>query len=463
MKQVLILAAFLSSSAAFAEDPPGIAWEKEYVNPTVFLDVLSTSDGRIVCSGGTTTGLDLWCYDEDGNQLWVSGGGGSFARSAMRVVQTPSGGFAVAGTCTLVSGGMHDLYVSTYTSTGQAIWTTVIQRPATQDYGYDITCLPDGGFAACGYTQDPVLSIQAWVLRLDSQGDTLWTRTWGPTSYPDKAFALEYTNGGITVLVQGKPSGYTQGRPLLLRYSLEGDLPWVSMEMIGQARDLCRADQGYCILRSESSATNFISRCDASGGILWNCAIVCDGQEEMHSIAPTMDGGFLVSGADDYVFPEPVGQDWNAHLSRYDQDGNWMWTSSIEPGDGSIFYSATQLSQGGYVACGQYDGMGYLVRYEPETGIEEGDQSLPALNLHPCIPNPCSSLFSINWIAGFSGASRVSVYDVSGRLQLEQDLGMTPAGEQTAQLDMQVMPAGCYLVVVSCGAERAATKLVKLP
>jgi hypothetical protein len=460
MKQVLLLAAILSSSAAFADDPPGIVWERQYANAALFHDVLVASDGRILCSGFPgLESFNLWCLDSEGNQIWASGGPWYF-QTGRRVVATPSGGGAVVGHCRVNQGGTYDLFVTEYSSSGQEIWTTLM-RPVTSDIGYDITCLPGGGYAVCGCTQDPShpeLETQTWVLRLDSQGDTLWTRTWGPTDYPDKAFALEYSEGGITVLAQARPEGYSQGRPVLLRYSMEGDLLWVSTDMIGTGIDICMAGTGYCVLR-----TLTIARLSESGDILWEMPVIpgSGGDDEMHTIRQTMDDGFLVAGADDYIFPEPEGDDWNAHLSRYDQNGNWLWTSSLESGGTSKFYSATQLPQGGYLACGGHTGEGYLVKLEPETGIEQGHAVL-SLVLSPCCPNPCTDAFSLDWSTGLSGISAVKVYDVSGRLRLDQNLGLIEEGEHTIQMDLQQMPSGCYLIVVSCGSERASTKLVLL-
>jgi len=465
MKQVLLLAALISSSAAFAVDPPGIVWEKDYDFPNIFNDVVATSDGKIVCCGGTTTGLDLWCYNGDGNLLWQTGGGGTYARGAARVISPPSSGYAVAGTCGLEYGSGHDLYVSRYDASGTAIWNTALERPISEDYGCDITALPDGGFAVCGYTTDTALGNQAWILRFDSAGDTLWTRTWGPTSYPDKAFAVEYSEGGITVLVQGRPEGYTQGRPLLLRYSLAGDLQWLSTELIGSARDLCGTNQGYCVLRSETTATNFVTGCDASGFILWDSPIVCYGQEEMHTVRSTMDGGILVAGADDFTFEFPY-SDWNAHLSRYDQGGNWMWTQSLDSGYNYKFYSAIQLQQGGYVAAGTHVDIqsiqrACLVRFEPETGIWQSPV-IEQLTLRPCVPNPGLGIYELGWESGLPGNTEIHVFDVSGRLRFEQASGILSEGDHQTQLNLQDLPSGCYLVVVSCGSEQASTKLVLL-
>jgi hypothetical protein len=103
-----------------------------------------------------------------------------------------------------------------------------------------------------------------------------------------------------------------------------------------------------------------------------------------------------------------------------------------------------------------------LVRLAPETGIEEGPVGA-GLTMGSVSPNPSSDMANLSWVSGNSGISEVSVYDLSGRLWTEQDLGVIPEGEHSFQLDTQQLPPGCYLVVVSNGSERAATKLVKLP
>jgi len=467
MKQVLILAAFLSSSAAMADDPPGIVWEREYDFPSIFNDVVVASDGKIVCCGGTTTGLDLWCFDGDGDLLWQTGGGGTYTRGAARVISPPSGGYAVAGTCGLASGSGHDLYVSRYDAYGTAIWNTALERLQSEDYGCDIAYLPDGGFAVCGDTTDASLGNQAWILRFDSAGDTLWTRTLG-WSYSDEAIALAYLNDGITVLVDGRPQG-SDYRPILLRYDFAGNLLWTSYEEFsGYPCDLCSTSSGYALMRKPNlmgDGTTFYVL-DESGVIHQEVGVAAGGMQDMHTIQQTIDCGYLISGADDYHDEPPV-DDWNAHLSRYDQNGNWMWTHSLESGNDNWFYSATQIPQGGYVAAGQhytYENVihrGFMVRFAPETGIEQPVLS-SSLSIQSCVPNPGTAVFTLNWTLGLPAATEITIYDVSGRQRLVRGMGLAYEGEHSTQLDLHGLPSGCYLVVVSCGSERASTKLVLL-
>jgi hypothetical protein len=223
MKQVLLLAAFLSSSAALADDPPGFVWERDYDYPGVFNDVTASSAGVITCTGPSGAGGKvIWSFDQgNGNLLWSTGIPGLYRQTGNRLVELPSGGLAVAGTCKITAQSTYDLFICLFDATGSLSWSEVIQNPATQDYGMDIAALPDGGFVVCGHTQVPGLGTQALLCRFSSEGDTLWTRTWGPSANPDYGVAVEFAMNGITLLVEGTHEGSSWG-PVLLRYSMDG-------------------------------------------------------------------------------------------------------------------------------------------------------------------------------------------------------------------------------------------------
>ncbi len=94
-------------------------------------------------------------------------------------------------------------------------------------------------------------------------------------------------------------------------------------------------------------------------------------------------------------------------------------------------------------------------------GIE--DQPEPAVPISgECSPNPCDGMTGIYWVSGSPGTTSIEIFDSSGRLRSEEQLGIVPQGQHSSQLDLQGLPSGCYLVVVTCGSERASTKLVLL-
>ncbi|NLP06060.1 T9SS type A sorting domain-containing protein [Candidatus Fermentibacteria bacterium] len=444
---------------------PGIVWEREYDDITIFHDVITTSDSRILCAGYRgASQTSLWCFDSSGDVLWTFGIPGT-GQTGRRIATSPTGSFAVVGEVASVSD--YDLFIASCSGDGSPLWQTILEKPSTQDLAFDVAALPDGGFAVCGYTQDSILATQAWILRFDSAGDTLWTRTWG-LQYIDKAVSLVYLEGGITVLIRGRPQG-SDYRPVLQRYSLDGELLWtVYQEYTGVPNDLCvSAEGGYCLMKRPFDMSSYTTYyvLDTAGSVLDEIPVVCQsGHEEMRTIIPTADGGYLVAGAEGHGDEPPA--TWNAHISRYDQAGGWMWTDIVQSGEEWKFYSAAQFPQGGYIAAGYHQDFtdasyALLVRYEPELSVPRPD--IPSgLAIESCVPNPGTAIFSLNWSSNVSGTSGIRVYDISGRLRLDHELGLMSEGEHSSQIDLQALPSGCYFAVVTCGTGRASAKLVVL-
>ena len=63
-----------------------------------------------------------------------------------------------------------------------------------------VAAMADGGYAVLGYTGGPTGSqVDAWLLRLDERGDTLWTRRYGGPR-DDYAWDLAVTPQGTFVI-----------------------------------------------------------------------------------------------------------------------------------------------------------------------------------------------------------------------------------------------------------------------
>jgi len=213
---------------------------------------------------------------------------------------------------------------------------------------------------------------------------------------------------------------------------------------------------------------NYIVCLDQSCQYLWEQVSPENAFNRSWRVRPTADHGCVIARQNDYYYnPDPPydHDDWNAALSRYDSEGNELWSLSLERPDSCFFHDVTQLPTGGYIAAGRIRTpaeSGYIVRFSPETGIEK--PVVPSgLILEACVPNPATGGFDLAWSSGLAETSAMRVYDVSGRLRLDRDLGLMPAGRHSTQIDLQDLPSGCYLVVVSCGSERASTRLIKLP
>ena len=442
-------------SVASGIDPPEKMWEKTYnqTGANCFTDLCITADGDLVLTAG-----NLILMDTSGGIIWSVEDPSLYTHS-LRDVDEPVGRdyFICSGRCKVESGDTYSLLLQKISATGEIIWTKVYDYPNTREEGYSIIELPDGGFAVCGRVYGEGLYLgQAWILRTDANGDTLWTDVWGTTTY-NYAVGIEYDadNDWLVVLALGASDSLPEWGPHLLFYSLEGDYlfgttyPDLYQE---KPRGLCTTvDGGYAFV--SEYGYNFlpvISGTDCQGDLLWSYDIYGFLAGDAHGIDRTvLDDGFLVTGfAVESTWVDTGNGINGARLVRFDGDGNELWDIT-EGSWGDEFCAAVQLPYGGYIAAGKtgyYDG--YLVRYAPETGIE-GPVSPGGGILRPVTPNPSSSVFNVSVNLPEAMDVRLEVHDTAGRrVELLVD-GLLQSGAHEFSWDASGLSSGCYLVRLS--------------
>ena len=468
----LLLALFILTSFSHAMDPPEKMWERLYYqewDSAKYYDIELTVSGNLFISGlvydYTSPVLESYVAllaNQDGDILWetpyVEHGGTCYDGDVL-----PDGSFIVTGRGSEPPGPTASLFIQKIDQNGSVEWTRVYDYPSTKEEGYSVTTLPDGGYAVCGRVngEGPDLG-KAWILRTDANGDTLWTDIQG-THTINFANGVEYdpVNDWIVVCMYGRTETLINKGPHLLYYSLDGEYLFGTTypELYPEhARGFVpSADGGYAILSrvGTSSQWGTLTHTDALGEIQWSESVSALGYNDNLGLGfAQIDGGYLCCGYDGYSFwdsPDSVATDdpqtQDGSLTRFDAYGNELWHINNEMGHFNHFYSAVQLPQGGYIAAGTYTGSGYLVRYAPETGIEEGESS-PSQSRLDLSPNPFSSSLSVSYSLPESMQTTLSVYDITGRMVGELEDGMLDAGEYTSTWDSGEFPSGCYVVML---------------
>jgi hypothetical protein len=470
-------------SMSNALDPPVKLWEKWYYtdwDEAVFRDIELAGNNDLFITGyaidwGTPPKdhYAAFLLDFDGNVIWEVIQPWHTARGFDGAI-LPDGSYVITGRSVLTSGDTYSLFIMKIDQNGSIEWTKVYDYPTTREEGFAITCLPDGGFAVCGRVNGGSIVGDAWILRTDANGDTLWTDVWG-TSPVCYGKAVTYQDGEIVVLADGRDDTLTTIGPHLLFYDLDGNYLHGTNYSILQSE----LPAGICI--PDGEGFTFVTKSDPEvvhtdplGEILWLQDI--DPPPTLHDgfgIRTTMDDGYLFCGwcgvwqiPDSLMTSTPIaqvdtGSTKDGWLVRLDSEGNTLWQVQNEMGHDNIYYSSVQLSQGGYMAAGTYTGSGYLVRYAPETGIEEPDPS-SGISLSVS-PNPFSSGLSIDYSLSEPGKVELSVYDLTGRLVENLESSSLPSGEHLSTWSPEPdIPDGCYLVVLDACGQRFVIRCVKL-
>jgi hypothetical protein len=134
-------------------------------------------------------------------------------------------GYIVAGSSSSL--GPSDGYVVRTDSMGVVMWEH-FYGGVNVDIIRSIKLLPDSGFIMAGFTNSfGNGGYDCWVLRIDKNGDTLWTRTIGTTNW-DFVYDVALTYDSAFVCAGGT-YGAGNGNEDLLFFKLDrdGDLEWI--------------------------------------------------------------------------------------------------------------------------------------------------------------------------------------------------------------------------------------------
>lgn len=175
-----------------------LQWEKTYggVSNDFVEEIQQTSDGGYVFAGGIGQPSDLWVVrvDSSGNLIWQRsfhpGAGNGAARA---IQQTTDGGFIVVGSTG--NGSTSDMVVLKLNSSGSVQWQNSYSGPAF-DSGYSVLQLPTGEYMIAGSTTSfGAGSEDAWLLKLDANGNVLVQKAYGATN-SDYVGSVDMTSDG---------------------------------------------------------------------------------------------------------------------------------------------------------------------------------------------------------------------------------------------------------------------------
>jgi hypothetical protein len=321
-------------SPAFAQNsaPPGILWTKTYggLYDDCGYSIQQTSDGGYIVCGtyGTPDFSDVYLLKTDahGDTVWAKTYGGLFDDGAHSVRQTSDGGYIITGFTASFGFGKNDVYLIKTDSLGDTLWTRTF-GDAAEDEGYEVQQTSDGGYVITGYTEpietrareaDPA---DVYIVKTDGNGIMLWRKNYGGI-YGDWGRSVQQTVDGGYII-----AGYT-----------------LSFTKCGRA----------------SYHDIYLLKTDSLGDTLWTNHYGGSKDDRGYSICQTTDGGYIITG----FTSEHDSAD--LCLLRTDANGNDNWYNTYDPAQvvskKDYGFSVLQISDGGYIACGMMKGDVYLVR-----------------------------------------------------------------------------------------------------
>ncbi len=289
------------------------------------------------------------------------------------------------------------MYLVKVDSSGIKEWEKVyVFSYESTDIGFGIAKTYDGGYIITGYASLIGENRYLWLLRTDSEGDTLWTEVMGGGLGDGGFDVVETPDHGY--IIAGYTSSYSsnpgvQADGWLVKTNSSGDTVW----------------------------TNSFPGNNGVGGAFY-------------SVQNTPDGGYILGGWDD-------ANQWDGWMLKTDGTGNVLWSDSwgdITGQGWDHILCAQPTPDGGCIGFGasytystpSYDGWMIKIDSLP-VGVEE-KKAVPISDspiMFSVEPNPFRDKTEIKWTLGTGHSAlgenpitndqcpmTISIYDVGGRL-----------------------------------------------
>lgn len=204
------------------------------------MSVVQAPDSTYVVCGasnqsGFYTDAILTKLDTIGNIIWAKRYGGEFIDWSKEVVNTKDGGFALAGYTNSFGNGGYDFYLIKTDANGNKQWDKTYGG-TDWDLAHGLIQLPDSGYVLAGETYSYGNGNKdAYLVRTDKNGDTLWTRTYGEAG--DEVFySIAYIgNGSIVAAGKAKNASTQETDGFMVRVDTSGNTIW--QEYFGSAQE----------------------------------------------------------------------------------------------------------------------------------------------------------------------------------------------------------------------------------
>jgi hypothetical protein len=478
---ILLVAELVTISVGFSQPDPHLVWERSFGGPyeEMASSVRQTPDGGYVIAGTTalfgnqTPNIYLVRVNSQGDTLWTRQYGADWSDEVARSLEvTDDGGFVLAGYTNALGGDWDDMYLIRTDSAGVTLWTGTYGG-ARNDEAYAAKQTTDGGYILVGWTGSyGPAHRNVYLVKTDAGGDTLWTRVYG-TDGVEEAWSVQQTlDGGF--VVAGYADGHGEDTDMyLLRTDSQGDTLWTrkygGSSNEGAYTVLQTADSAFALAGlswSFGPPAMYLVKTDAMGNAQWSRAYA-RGSDTATDMQQTTDGGYVLAGYSVYWNDEVL--QYDAQLVRTDSNGDTLWTTVYGDSGAQMANSVRITGDGGYILAGSTDsGPGGVDFYVVKTGNEA--MYAPPLTSRPsptaftltASPNPFNATTTIRYDVKSTGLVTLRVFDLLGRDVATLIHETTPAGSYSVAWNAGDLPSGIYFCRMEAGEFTATRKMLLL-
>lgn len=223
--------------------------------------------------------------------------------------------------------GMYDAYIVKLNRNGDTLWTKTFGT-SNREFVNDIILANDSGFVILGTSVATGTDNDAWIFKIQENGDLVWSQTFGNETYTDYANSVVAVNGGYNLVGESGDKGL-----LIAKIYENGNLGSIKKYDINsggteRAKDIITTEDGNCIVAGYGAISNsgygrmdaLIMKTDINGNTLWLKDYGTSNSDYVTAITRS-DSGYIFVGTID-----TLDDIWITSIS---DTGLSLWTKSI--------------------------------------------------------------------------------------------------------------------------------------
>ena len=286
--------------------------------------VLRLDDGYLI-TGFTKSfgngGKDLWVVrtDKDRKELWNRFYGGMLMETGYEAIQTKDNGFIILAQTYSFGSGLSDIWIVKIDSSGNKLWDKT-HGSERVDIGYDICQANGGGYIIAGMTiSKKTNSPDAYIVKIDSTGNTIWAQTYGGLDI-DAVNSISPIKDDYGYIVLGHTKSYMLDKSRIKKPGFIGRII-------------------ASILKKKPTSEIWIISIDEYGDKNWHNTYGGKKEDIGKNINLSKDGGYIITAE-----TNSIGSGKNdIWIIKTDKNGKMKWDTTIG-GKKDEFASATVIN-----------------------------------------------------------------------------------------------------------------------
>jgi hypothetical protein len=309
------------------------------------------------------------------NTNWSRHFGGAYNEGGNACMPTQDRGYFAVGSTYSYGNGDHDIYVIRLDSLGDTVWSRTFGGSAA-DFGRDVQVTPDSGCVVVGSTLSWGAGKEDLVLlKISSAGELSWSKTFGGVN-SDEGWSIRWTkDSNFIICGTTASSGAGYGDLWMLKVTPGGDSLW-SRTFGGPGGESGLAVRegfdGYIAVGATGSfgegySSIYAVKTSFMGDSIWATTFGGAKADFGYSVEVSRDGDYLIAGA-----TGSYGQGYyDAYLLKVDPFGGVVWEKTFGGTKDDRAYAVCNTPSGDILLSGTTESFGaggsdiYVVRLSP--------------------------------------------------------------------------------------------------